>query len=75
MKLGFTGIVGLALSIPTASAAVIIIPRKRDLRRDWLGHWPSAPGDTRRERRQSRHRGARSRFFGFRASPYAAQLL
>jgi hypothetical protein len=28
MKLGFTGSVGLALSIPTASATVIIIPRR-----------------------------------------------
>jgi hypothetical protein len=28
MKLGFTGIVGLALSIPTASAAVMITPER-----------------------------------------------
>jgi hypothetical protein len=28
MKLGFTGVVGLALSIPTPSAVVIVPPRK-----------------------------------------------
>ncbi|WP_177218441.1 hypothetical protein [Caulobacter sp. UNC279MFTsu5.1] len=76
MKPGFTKVVGLALSIPATSAAVIIPPRTHAIsaaigpdtglpRRGTQGASGDKAGIAAPDRA----------FFGFRASPYGAQLL
>jgi hypothetical protein len=75
MKLGFTGIVGLALSIPTASAAVITPPLP-DAISAAIGSDTGLPGRGTQGASGDKARiAALDRvFFGFRTSPYGAQL-